>query len=177
MFRYSCCFTGHRQIRPDAQEKLAIQLPQLITGLCSVLQVRDFFCGGALGFDMLAGETVLAQKALFPDVRLHMVLPCPEQSQHWPAAERARYQRLLEEAYTIQYAAERYNRGCMLQRNRMMVDSSTHCVAYLEKDETGGTAYTVRYAVQQGKAILRVGNCDYGEIANYRDPRDPGSRF
>ena len=46
----------------------------------------------------------------------------------------------------------RYTHYCMLQRNRYLVDHSSRLVCYLIRD-TGGTAYTVRYALQQGVPV------------------------
>ena len=47
--------------------------------------VTDFYDGGAIGFDMLAAETVIELKTEYPDIKLHMLLPCPanEQIKGW----------------------------------------------------------------------------------------------
>ena len=45
----------------------------------------------------------------------------------------------------------------MHKRNRMLVDMSSICICYLTKD-TGGTAYTVKYAEKQKLKILYTNN-------------------
>ena len=43
----------------------------------------------------------------------------------------------------------------MHKRNRHLVDNSSVCVCYLNK-ENGGTAYTVRYAGKKGLEIINL---------------------
>ena len=45
--------------------------------------------------------------------------------------------------------------GCMHVRNRHLVDFSSYCICYQTK-ETGGTAYTVNYAKENGLIIYNV---------------------
>ncbi|MEE1047571.1 MAG: hypothetical protein U0M60_09120 [Clostridia bacterium] len=51
---------------------------------------------------------------------------------------------LRDEVY---YFSEEYTPECMHKRNRFMVDNSTHCIFYMTHMR-GGTAYTVRYALE-----------------------------
>lgn len=52
---------------------------------------------------------------------------------------------------------ERYETGCMFERNRYMVDRCDMVLAYLRGAcEKGGTYYTVRYAQKTGKPVLYV---------------------
>lgn len=43
----------------------------------------------------------------------------------------------------------------MFKRNRHLVDNSSICIAYLT-EETGGTAYTVKYANQKGVRVINI---------------------
>ena len=43
----------------------------------------------------------------------------------------------------------------MHQRNRALVDRSAFCICYL-RTQTGGTAYTVRYAREKGLKIWNL---------------------
>ena len=47
------------------------------------------------------------------------------------------------------------SQGCMHKRNRHLVDNSSVCVCYLNK-ENGGTAYTVDYAGKKGLEIINL---------------------
>ena len=106
---------------------------------------QQFATGGALGFDTLAAKTVLRLMKDFPDIQLHLVLPCPEQTRGWGKAEIEEYEMIKRLANSVIYTSEKYTKDCMFKRNRYLVDMSSMCVCYLRK-ATGGTAYTVKYA-------------------------------
>ena len=147
-----CCFTGHRRLSAGETQRLSGELDRQIETLFFE-GVCDFYCGGALGFDMLAEEAVLRLRRKAPSVRLHLILPCPDQDSRWPPSVRARYARLLEEADDVEYAEDRYSTACIFERNRRLVDYTTICVAY-QTHPGGGTDYTVRYAREQGKRVI-----------------------
>ena len=123
--------------------------------LCYLRGCRDFLCGGALGFDMLAGERVSVLRRSHPDVRLIMVIPCSDQASRWPDHSVTRYERLLYAADNIRVLAPTYYQGCMQVRNRYLVDRSDLCICYL-RHAKGGTASTVAYAVKRQVPVLNV---------------------
>lgn len=114
-----------------------------------------FLAGGALGFDTLAADMVIELKSLYPHIQLILVLPCREQTRGWSQNDIDNYERIKLQADEIIYTAENYYRGCMHIRNRCMVDNSSLCICYLTK-ETGGTAYTVRYADNNGLQLINL---------------------
>lgn len=71
------------------------------------------------------------------------------------AADRKEFESILSAADGIVYTAEVYDRGCMLRRDRYMVDKSSICVSYMTKN-TGGTAYTVGYALKKGLEVINL---------------------
>lgn len=150
----SVCFTGHRQIKREL-------LPALISDLDHTLHdlyqrgYRDFLSGGAIGFDLLAAEAVLRLQLEHPDVRLIMVLPCGDQSRRWSDADCRRYERILYAADETRVLSPAYYEGCMLVRNRHMVDHSAVCVCYMLRPR-GGTLSTVSYAMQQDMPVINL---------------------
>ncbi len=148
------CFTGHREL--DATE-----LPGLRRALESTLEAawaqgyRDFYNGGALGFDLLAAEAVLACKRRHREISLEMVVPHARQTAGWPEAERCRHERLCYQADETQVLSPLYYSGCYHVRNRYMVDHSGLCLCYFTHMR-GGTAYTVAYAVRQGLRLVNL---------------------
>lgn len=148
---HTVCFTGHRMIPPAEKKQLAAALDAGIRRLVSEGFFR-FLCGGALGFDMLAEEAVLRAREKDPRLRLALVLPCAGQSSRWPEAEKNRYNRLLHAADHVLVLSPHYYPGCMLTRNRYMVDHSSRCVCYLHSFR-GGTMSTVKYALQKQMRI------------------------
>ena len=141
-----CCFTGHRHIAKEHIEKLTSNLPAMINGLANG-GVTDFITGGALGFDTLAAMAVLKEREHNPDISLILALPCRKQTARWHKKDIALYNEILSLADEVIYVSEEYTNGCMLKRNRFMVDSSAHCIFYMSVPR-GGTAYTVKYALE-----------------------------
>lgn len=75
----TCCFTGHREIPKGMYPMLTAELERKLHGLIQ-RGFQYFGAGGALGFDTLAAEAVLRLKEQYPDIRLILVLPCPDQT-------------------------------------------------------------------------------------------------
>ena len=149
------CFSGHRKL-PENCSKLRANLEKAIIELIE-RGVVFFGHGGAVGFDALAATTVLKLKKEYPHIRLVMGLPCPpeEQSMKWNEEQKKRYYDLLDQADKVRILSPRYTSGCMLNRNRHLVDNSGYLICYL-REQHGGTFYTVNYAEQQRLKILRI---------------------
>ena len=117
--------------------------------------VTEFYCGGALGFDTLAEEAVLRLKEKTPYVRLHLILPSPDQAARWRSSEQTHYRELLEQATDVEYVADRYSVDAIFERNRRLVDYTGLCVCY-QTHSGGGTDFTVGYARKRGKAVIQM---------------------
>lgn len=151
---HTVCFTGHRKIPPEQQEKAVRQLRKTIFELAGN-GYRYFGAGGALGFDTLAAQTILNLKSALPQIRLILVLPCLSQSDRWSMRDKEIYEAIKARADKIVYTSREYTRGCMQKRNRHLVDNSSVCVCYL-KESTGGTAYTIKYANASGIKVINI---------------------
>ncbi|MBQ8323159.1 MAG: DUF1273 family protein [Clostridia bacterium] len=136
----TCTFTGHRSLTEDFDySKLETAVEELVKN-----GVDTFYNGMAIGFDLLAAETVLGLKARYPQIRLVACVPCYGQEKAFPETDKKRYVEILKRADENVVLAERYFRGCMQVRDRYMADRADVLVTYCKK-ETGGTAFTVRY--------------------------------
>lgn len=89
-----------------------------------------FGAGGAVGFDTIAAEEVINLRGRYPQIKLILVLPCPEQANRWDSNAKARYERIKRCADKIVYTSAHYTSDCMYRRNRYLVDGSSICVAY-----------------------------------------------
>lgn len=154
MKQNACCFTGHREIAPRQYFCVKYNLIKIVEQLYKQ-GVTEFYAGGALGFDTVAAQTVLAFKKEYSDIKLHLILPCKEQADKWPQTSKEIYNEILKQADDVTYVSEHYSKYCMQNRNRMLVDSSGICVCYLEKN-FGGTAYTVNYAKKKNLQIINI---------------------
>lgn len=148
------CFTGHRHIA-------TARLPELTERLDRILQTlfrkgyRYFISGAALGFDTIAAERVLELRKLHPEVQLILAIPCSDQTNGWTQAQCTRYEHLLYEADETHVLSSSYYEGCMLVRNRFMVDRSSLCICFLEHMK-GGTVSTVAYALKENLPVLNA---------------------
>lgn len=150
----TCCFTGHRNLPSEVTDILARRLERTLRELIDD-GVRYFGAGGALGFDTLAAQTVLKLRKEFPHIRLILVLPCLSQTRGWRESDVRVYEDIKAAADKVTYTSKEYTQGCMHKRNRHLVDWSGTCVCYLSK-ESGGTAYTVRYAREKGLRVINL---------------------
>jgi len=154
MNQQTACFTGHRFLPRDQLPIITQKLEATISELYSAGIVL-YEIGGALGFDTLAGFTVLEMKKKYPEIKLIMVLPCRNQDIKWRQPDRDKYRKLLDRADKTVCLQDNYDDDCMLRRNRYLVDNSSVCIAYLTQ-RRGGTLYTVNYAKKNGKRIINL---------------------
>ena len=134
----ACVFTGHRQLEYDFDQE---RLQQAIENFIQQ-GVQTFYCGMALGFDLLAAEKVIALKEKYPTVKLIACIPCADQCEKYSPLNKKRYLEILKNCDEQVCLSDAYFKGCMHARNRYMVDRADCMIAYLKK-QAGGTAFTV----------------------------------
>ena len=154
----ACAFTGYRPHKlphkGDESHPDCIWIKQrLVRDICLHLDmgIRIFLSGVALGVDQWAAESVLLAKQLRPDdgIQLWCAVPYARQAAAWSAQEQERYRAILAKADRVDLLSERYYDGCLLARNRYMIDRATHLIAVYD-GQKGGTKYTVDYAKKKG---------------------------
>ena len=160
MIKTACAFTGHRpksfpwgydESAPGCvllKEVLAVQISAL-----AEQGVTDFLSGMAQGVDLWCAQIVLDLKKKNPALKLHANLPCEGQESKWSVLAREIYHSILEQADEVVYVGQEYSRGCMLERNRYMVDRSVRLIAVYDGAPKGGTFNTLAYAMRQGLKI------------------------
>lgn len=160
--KITCCFTGHRpeklswgndESSPDCmalKERLSRALEELYRR-----GFRHFISGMAQGCDLYFAEAALALREAYPDVVVEAAVPCPSQSKSWREADRVRYQGILDRCNLETVVQQHYTQGCMLRRDRYMVDRSALLVA-IYNGSSGGTRYTINYALDEGLEVIRL---------------------
>ena len=157
-----CAFTGHRPeklpwgSREDDPRcrALNIILRKRLEEAFS-MGCRTFLCGMARGCDLFFAQAVLELREREPAVRLVAMIPCPGQSGAWTPREQARYLDLLSHCDRQEVLESAYSEGCMLRRNRAMVERAQVLIS-VHDGSPGGTGSTVRYARTRGLTILPV---------------------
>lgn len=139
-----CALTGHRALPPGFDKNaLYDALEELAAG-----GYTYFYCGMAEGFDLLSLECLAALKEKY-GLFLEACIPFTGQETHFSRENRELYHKLLSRCDRRTELFPAYRGGCYLIRDRYMVDHADLLFAYCER-ETGGTAYTVRYAKAKG---------------------------
>ena len=159
----TCCFTGHRNIRKEDEGKIREKIREQVLALMA-FGITDYMVGGAMGFDMLAAEvlTDLREKE-GKELKIISALPFLQWRAKWPQDAMEREDRILEKSDEILISSDKYSRRSYLDRDRVMVDRSAVCIAYCSR-KTGGTAYTVRYALRQGVKVHNIADWDAAQL-------------
>ncbi len=160
MLDNSCAFTGHRPHKfpwryNEADERCVALKAALREQIKALVEdgITDFYSGGADGVDCWAALIVLELRKKNPALRLHCILPHEGQADKWSSAAQERYHSILDQADTVEYVSHEYYDGCMLDRNRRLVDTAGLLLAVYNGERRGGTAATARYARKLGRRI------------------------
>ena len=160
----TCCFTGHRPKKlpwgeNEQDARCLVLKDRLARSLENAYQagMRHFMCGMALGADFYFCDAVLALRERRSGVTLEACIPCEEQAARWRERDRQRYFELVRRCDQETLIQRHYDWGCMLRRNRYMVDRSSMLIAVYD-GMLGGTMYTLEYAMKRGleTVILEV---------------------
>ncbi len=158
----TCCFTGYRPSKfpftLDKANKDYINFENsLYREIFSAYScgVKTFVSGMAMGFDIIAAETVLSLKKAKSDTKLVCAIPFREQAKDFPLEWQNRYFDILKSADEIIYVCESYNRGCYFKRNKYMVDNSDIVITWFN-GQKGGTANTIDYAMRKGRKVINL---------------------
>ena len=159
----TCCFTGHR---PDKlpwgereEDPRCLRLKERLVQAVEDAYIsgcRHFICGMARGCDLYCAETVLALREQERDILLECARPCETQADSWPEREQARYRSILDRCDLETLVQHRYDRFCMMRRNRYMADRSGRIVAVYNGVPKGGTYQTLAYAMKKGLDVCII---------------------
>ena len=157
----SCAFSGHRPEKlPWGTDEtdprcraLKIMITRELEKLCRS-GCRRFYCGMSRGADMYFLEALTELRETWP-LTLEAVVPCAVQSEYWIREDQLRYLGALKLCDRTTVLEDTYTAGCMLRRNRFMVDHSDILMTVFD-GSPGGTAATVRYARSRGLRIVSI---------------------
>ncbi len=120
---------------------------------------ENFYAGGAIGFDTIAADAVIRLRQIYPQIKLHLVLPCceAEQTARWNDSQKSKYREIFIAADSIEYISKHYYNGCMKKRNARLIELSDCCVCYYnDKNSTSGTGQTVRMALNKKIRVINI---------------------
>ncbi len=153
----TAAFTGHRPaLLPCMGEESAPQVKRLKYDMCRAIHEAigrgylRFLSGMAPGFDLWAARAVLSFREIYPQIMLECVVPYQGHG-----GGRA-YREILNQADRVVVLSPRYYDGCLLARNRYLVEQSSLLIAYCTRELGSGTGYTLRLAEKQGLEIQNI---------------------
>ena len=149
-------FTGHRKFTANLDDTYKIS--RLLREF-AMNGIVDYYVGGAKGWDMNFEYMVLTMRKSIPEIKLHLVLPCPpeEQTAGWEDYDIEEYQDILKAADSVEIVSDHYDKNCMKKRNERLVELGDICVCYYNENRIrSGTGQTVRIAEKQGKEIINI---------------------
>ena len=153
---YSCSFTGHRKIKESHMSSMTDLLSHAIE--CAYEEgCRDFYTGGAIGFDTLAAKEVIRFRLTHPGVRLILCLPCQDQIEGWSEADQRAYNYILSVADEVIYTRDTYSASCMRERNFLLANKCDILIAYCGR-QNSGSSQTIRMAEAMGKDVFNLYN-------------------
>ena len=158
----TCCFTGHRPAklpwRSDESDERCNALKLDISargGGIVMAGYRNFICGMAEGWDMYFAEAGLEMRGRSPGLTLEAATPLDRQADRWSSGQQRRYEHIMAESDTVTFVQHQYSPGCMMRRNRYMVDRSSLLLACFD-GQAGGPMNTILYAQRQGLQVIII---------------------
>ena len=158
----TCTFTGHRSAKLpwkyNESDQRCLELKQRLFDTVEAVYFagyRHFICGMAEGSDLYFCEAVMSLRDEHPDITVEAAVPFEGQADKWPKAQQERYQRLICECDEVVLIQKDYSPGCMMKRNRYMVDHSQLIIACYD-GKSGGTLNTLRYALEKDVQVLHL---------------------
>lgn len=152
MKNFHACFTGYRPMKYpwgfnendirciNMKKRLIVEIEKAI-----INGFHTFYCGMALGFDMICAEIIIDFKHKYSNIRLIAVLPCKNQDIKWQEKYKHKYKQILNKADEVYCMYEEYiGSKCMLERNYYMIDNSKLVISLYDGKE-GGTKNTLDY--------------------------------
>ena len=155
----SVCFTGHRDLNAEEEALITKRLTSLLSFLTKC------YAGGAIGLDTVAAKTVLSLKAIYPQLELHLILPCYGQEKTWNEVQKTTYEDIRARANSVRVLAPFYYNGCMQARNKALLESADLCIAYLRPTtSSGGSLNTVLQAAKLGIPVINLADTESEDI-------------
>lgn len=109
-----------------------------------------------MGFDTLIAERLLELRDIISPIKVILVLPFRSYQSRWTPEQQIRAAKIEARADKIVYCSDAPSRNAFLYRDRHLVNGSAYCIGYCTRT-IGGSAYTLRYAREQGLTVWNIG--------------------
>lgn len=147
---YTVSFFGHRFI--DNITELEKQVERVVETITLVHRSTVFLVGQEGDFDRVTTSVVRRAKALRDNIYLSLVLPYPKTDYIHNIES---YNEFYDDVEIYDKSEIAHPKAAYQIRNRYMVDRSD-VVIFCVKNENGGAAQTLRYAMKQNKQTINL---------------------
>ncbi len=111
----------------------------------------DFYVNCEYGIPLWAAEIVCALK-LYNTIKLHIIIPCEEQTTNWTEDQRDRYYDVHLKADSVVFADKQWKENCYHEADEMIINESD-VVLILGADET---CYAEIYAKRMEIPVQKI---------------------
>jgi len=146
-----CCVTGHRVLLTKQIDYVKRELRKQIQNAIND-GYTHFISGMAEGTDLLFAELVIETKKDNPTIRLEAALPYRKRAE----TKNNDFHRIFEQCDSFIVLSENYSNACYKARNKYMVNQAERIIAVYDGRNSGGTAFTIQYAKDNGKELFIV---------------------
>lgn len=164
----ACTFTGHRNMTKQDRISATPLLKNCLIDIISNHNTRDFYIGGARGFDCIAAKVLIElRKERFGDKKLRLILVRPHRNQdvRWHDGDIQFYRSLLNDFDDVVTVGDDYSDGCMKERNQYMIDRSQILISYVDRSRMhSGSLQTLNMAQKKGIPIINI----FDNVNDYR---------
>lgn len=186
----SMCFSGHRLdkilelIRSSDiinTKDISLVQSQFLEVIKSIIYIKvtnyidkgfkKFYIGMSNGIDLWVGEILLELKLTqYPEMEIVAVKPFKNHGSNFSINDKILYHEILKSASQEICLHNEKFMGAYLERNRYMVENTTHLLAFI-CDYDSGTGYTIKYAKSLNKSVevINLLSLSNGFIKSYND--------
>lgn len=156
-----CFFSGHRNLPADYIESIFKTTKDQIINAVTHGGIKDFYAGGAVGFDMIASIMVLSiKRSRFNNINLHIIMPTPDYgNSQWKTTQQKEYYRIiLQGAKSVSTVSADYYNGVFFTRNQRLTELGCDLgIVYAEpRHHSGGTYSTIKMAEHNGTKVINI---------------------
>lgn len=107
-------------------------------------------------------DTAVALASLELGIPFNAIMPFPKEimTKYWSTEDTRILNFLLTKAFTIHYIEKVYKKSAYLIRDEFIVDHSNHMMILWDGRKTGGTKYTMDYAIEKSIPIQNMYDLD-----------------
>ena len=158
MSEKACFFIGHRSFIPKYDRAAAKNLRILIAYLAEE-GVSHFYAGGSTGWDMFCARSVLMMKQYYPQLKLHLILPCPpeKQSSDWTVENKLVYNVIFDSASSVEIVSSDLTKESLQERNQRLVEECEICICYFRRGRYRSiTGHAIRTARKAKRSVINM---------------------